>query len=156
MDKSWWPLKEGSECAVCGKRAIIITHDPIEEIVSGKPFLVEGLEYNRCTACGEEFLASGQGDELRRRAAAMARVEFGRLVGDEIVSIRRSLGLTQGQLEERLGVSKGLLGRWERGEILQSAMTDRYLRDLMAHPELVDAHGVIAREGRGPYRKRAK
>jgi HTH-type transcriptional regulator/antitoxin MqsA len=149
-------MPEGTQCAACGKRAIIITTDPIDELVSGTSFMVEGLEYNRCTACGEEFLAAGQGDELRRRAAAMARVEFGRLSGEEIRSIRRSLGLTQAQLEKRLGISEGLIGRWERGEVLQSEIADRYLRDLMAHPELVDSQGVIAREGRGPYRTRGR
>ncbi len=34
-------------------------------------------------------------------------------------------------------------------------MADRYLRDLMAHPEFVDSLGIIAREGRGPYKKRS-
>jgi hypothetical protein len=35
-------------------------------------------------------------------------------------------------------------------------MTDNFLRLLAAHPELVDSHGVIAREGSGPYKKRSE
>jgi len=33
-------------------------------------------------------------------------------------------------------------------------MADRYIRDLAARPELVEEGKLIAREGRGPYRKR--
>jgi putative zinc finger/helix-turn-helix YgiT family protein len=151
-----WPRPDGSECAVCGQRALIITDDPIADVVEGKTYYATGIRYNRCTACGEEFLRLGQGDEVSRQLFAQARVDLGRLSGDDIRSVRQSLGLTQAQLEKRLGVSTGLVGRWERSTVLQSAMADRYLRDLMAHPELVDSHGVILREGRGPYKKRAK
>ncbi|MGB4441913.1 MAG: type II TA system antitoxin MqsA family protein [Coriobacteriia bacterium] len=149
-----WPKPEGSRCPACGAPAIVVTCDPIEQTVAGNTYRVAGFEYNRCTACGEEYFSAGQADDILRAANAAARASLGRLRGDEVADIRRGLGLTQAQMASRLGVSPGLVARWERGTVLPNAMADRYLRDLAAHPELVDEGQVIAREGRGPYRKR--
>lgn len=151
-----WPKAEGAQCPSCGKRAIIVASDPIEQTVAGREYRVEGFRYNRCTACGEEYFSAGQIDDILRAANAAARQELGRLAGDDIAAIRRGLGLTQGQLAARLGVSAGLVTRWERGTVLPNAMADRYLRDLSAHPELVNAGELIVREGRGPYRPRSR
>jgi putative zinc finger/helix-turn-helix YgiT family protein len=156
MDKSRWPRPEGSECGVCGAHAIVVTDDPIADVVEGATYYATGITYNRCTACHEEFIAGFQQEEINAQLFAQAREALGRLSGEDIRSIRLGLGLTQGQLEGRLGASKGIVGRWERSDLMQSAMADRYLRDLMAHPELVDSQGVIAREGRGPYKTRKK
>ncbi|HEX9094301.1 MAG TPA: type II TA system antitoxin MqsA family protein [Coriobacteriia bacterium] len=151
-----WPKDEGSQCPACGERAIIVASDPIEQTVAGREYRVEGFSYNRCTACGEEYFAAGQVDDILRAANAAARGELGRLSGDDVAAIRRGLGLTQGQLAARVGVSAGLVTRWERGTVLPNAMADRYLRDLSAHPELVNEGELIAREGRGPYRPRSR
>ena len=151
-----WPKPEGSQCPACGERAIIVVSDPISQAVGGRSYRVEGFRYNRCTACGEEYFAAGQLDDIQRAANAAARKELGRLSGDDVAAIRRELGLTQRQLAERLAVSPGLVARWERGTVLPSAMADRYLRDLSEHPELVDRGELIARESRGPYRPRTR
>jgi putative zinc finger/helix-turn-helix YgiT family protein len=149
-----WPRPEGSTCPVCGKPAMEVSRETITETVAGRAYAVEGLEYNRCEACGEEFFLGAQSDEISRQVHEMARADLGRLGGEEISSLRHDLGLTQAQLEARLGVSPGLVGRWERGTVLQSAMADRYLRDLRAHPELVVHEELVARESRGPYRRK--
>lgn len=149
-----WPKPEGSRCPACGALAIVVAHDPVSQLVAGKAYSVVGFEYNRCTACGEEYFSAGQADDIMRAANAAARKDLRRLSGDDVAELRRSLGLTQLQLAARLGVSPGLVARWERGTVIPSAMADRYLRDLAAHPELVDEGHLIAREGRGPYRKR--
>ena len=149
-----WPKPEGSQCPACGERAIMVVSDPIQQMAGGHCFPVSGFSYNRCGACGEEYFAAGQLDEIQRAANAAARDELDRLSGEDIATMRRALGLTQRQLAERLGISPGLVARWERGTVLTSAMADRYLRDLSAHPELVDRGDLIAREGRGPYKPR--
>jgi transcriptional regulator with XRE-family HTH domain len=38
-------------------------------------------------------------------------------VGDKIKSARKSLGLTQTQLGEKLGVQKNAVSKWERGRV---------------------------------------
>lgn len=149
-----WPKPGGSQCPACGASAIVVTRDPIEQVVAGREYLVEGFEYNRCTACGEVYYSAGQTDDILRAANAAARENLGRLAGADVAVLRRGLGLTQAQLAARLGVSPGLVARWERGTVLPSAMADRYLRDLAAHPELVEEGQLTAREGRGPYRPR--
>lgn len=153
MAETWWPRPEGSECGACGARAIVITDDPVADTIDGVTYYATGFAYNRCDACGEEFFSSEQFGKITVQLYDQARKALGRLSRDEIRSLRLGLGLTQAQLEGRLGASKGMVGRWERGDLMQNAMADRYLRDLMAHPELVDSQGIIAREGRGPYRK---
>ena len=149
-----WPQPNGSTCPACGKPALKISSESIEEKVAGRTYSIDGLEYNQCEACGETFFLGGQADEISRRLNEMARGDLGRLGGAEIVALRLELGLTQSQLERRLGVSVGLVGRWEREAVLQSAMADRYLRDLKAHPELAMQGDLVARESRGPYHKK--
>lgn len=118
-------------------------------------FAVEGFEYERCDACGEGFIDAAQMDEIQRVGVETARAELGRLSSASIREMRLALGLTQGVMEGQLGVSAGTVGRWERGEELQTRMADRFMRVLGAHPELVaDAVSTMAREGRGPYRPR--
>ena len=70
--------------------------------------------------------------------------------------MRLSLGITQAVMESQLGVSAGTVGRWERGEELQTRIADNFMRVLGAHPELLtDAVGALSRESRGPYRPRS-
>ena len=62
---------------------------------------------------------------------------MGLLTGGEITDFRKTLGLTQAQLEKTLGVPAKTVARWEIGTVLQSCAADRFVRVLMAHPELV-------------------
>lgn len=149
MDRPW---ETGSQCPMCGKRAMAQTRDPVEEEVSGRRYLVEGIVRNVCRACGEEFFGAGQMDEITRCAVSAARADLGRLSSDEIREMRLELGLTQADLEAQLGVSAGTVGRWERGLVLQGATADRLMGVIRAHPELLTELGYVAREGRGPYR----
>ncbi len=91
---------------------------------------------------------------MQHAAIALARTELGRLTSDDIHRLRHDLKLTQSGLERQLGVGSGTVGRWERGDVLQSNIADNFMRVLWAHPELVTQSGTVARESRGPYRKR--
>ncbi len=142
------------ECLLCGKKAARWSDAPLTLEVGGRPRTVEGFTYEHCDACGEDTLAAGQMDDVARAAVAAARAELGRLSSAEIHELRHDLGLTQAELEDQLGVSTGMVGRWERGTVLQGATADRLMRVLWAHPELLPELGYVAREGRGPYRKR--
>lgn len=116
--------------------------------------MVEGFEHAHCDACGEDVIDSGQIDAMQHAAIALARTELGRLTSDDIHRLRHDLKLTQSGLERQLGVGSGTVGRWERGDVLQSNIADNFMRVLWAHPELVTQSGTVARESRGPYRKR--
>jgi putative zinc finger/helix-turn-helix YgiT family protein len=120
-------------------------------------FAVEGFEHERCDACGEIFIDAALIDAIQRGGVAAARSGLGRLSSSEIRKMRFALGITQTVLEGQLGVSVGTVGRWERGEELQTRIADNFMRLLGAHPELVaEAVGAMARESRGPYRPRTK
>lgn len=142
-------------CLVCGARAVLLTHDPVSVVFRDGTYDVDGFEYERCSACGEEYYRAGQVDAIHARAAEQARAERGLLTPDEIRRLRFDLDLTQTVLDGALGASLGTVGRWERGSVVQPAVADRLMRLLWAHPELVvEVAQPVACESRGPYRKR--
>ncbi len=143
-----------TECPLCGRDDIRQVDTPVEESEGGRTYFIEGILRDRCDACEEEYFAAGQLDRIARAAVALARADLGRLTSEEILELRHDLGITQAELESQLGVGTGTVGRWERGTVLQGGTADRLMRILWAHPELLPELGYVAREGRGPYRKR--
>jgi putative zinc finger/helix-turn-helix YgiT family protein len=146
-----------SLCDICGERAVRLSSAPFPMEFREGTFEIEGFEIERCEACGEGFIDAAQIDDVQRAGVVAARAGLGRLSSAEIREMRLSLGITQAVLEGQLGVSAGTVGRWERGEELQTRIADNFMRLLVAHPELVaEAMGAVARESRGPYRPRVK
>lgn len=144
-------------CLVCGAPAVRITRDPVTVEFRDGSYVVEGFEYERCDACGEEYHAAGQVDAIHAQASDQARFERGLLFPDDIVRLRLDLGLTQTALDRALGASPGTAGRWERGSVVQPAVADRLMRLLWSHPELVaEVAQPVAMEARGPYRPRER
>jgi putative zinc finger/helix-turn-helix YgiT family protein len=146
-----------SVCDVCGERAVALSSEPLSiEFREGR-FDVEGFAYEHCGACGESFIDAEQMDAVQRAGVEVSRAGLGRLSSAEIRQMRLTLGITQAVLEAQLGVSTGTVGRWERGEELQTRIADNFMRLLGAHPELVaETAGTLARESRGPYRPRSR
>jgi putative zinc finger/helix-turn-helix YgiT family protein len=146
-----------SRCLVCGAEAVVITDDPVSVEFREGRYVVNGFEYERCTACGEEYYRAGQVDAMHAAAADQARLERGFLSPDEIRRVRLDLGLTQTAFDGALGASPGTVGRWERGSVVQPAVADRLMRLLWAHPDLlVEVSQPVACESRGPYRRRSR
>ena len=144
------------ECATCGARAAHWSSEPLPVEFREGTYAVRGFTYERCDACGETTVSAEHLDDVLRAGVRVARADLGRLSSVEIHQLRHDLGLTQAELEEQLGVGTGTVGRWERGTVLQGATADRFMRVLWAHPELLPELGYVAREGKGPYRKRKK
>jgi len=145
------------ECGVCGARAVRLSSAPLQREFREGTFAVEGFEYEHCDACGEDFIDAAQIDPIQRAGVEAARAGLGRLSSSGIREMRLAIGITQAVFEGQLGVSAGTVGRWERGEELQTRLADNFMRLLGAHPELiVDAAGAMARESRGPYRPRSR
>ena len=141
-------------CGLCGVQAAHWSDEPLEFGLRDGAYEVSGFTYEHCDACGESTFEGAQADEILKAAVSLGRADLGRLSSEEIHEMRHALGLTQAGLEAQLGVSAGTVGRWERGTVLQGATADRLMRILWAHPELLEDTGVVARESRGPYRKR--
>jgi HTH-type transcriptional regulator/antitoxin MqsA len=106
-------------------------------------------EFERCRgACGEFVFGPGEMDAVMKRASAIIRGEEGLLAPAEIKAIRKSIGLTQPQLEDLLGVGPKTVGRWEKGTVIQNGGTDTLLRLIRDVPEalhhLLDKRGIVA------------
>jgi putative zinc finger/helix-turn-helix YgiT family protein len=144
-------------CLACGALAVKNTRGPVTVDLRDGQYVVGGFEYERCTACGEEYYQAGQVDAMHARAAEQARQARGLLTPDDMIRLRLDLGLTQMALDGALGASPGTAGRWERGSVVQPAVADRLMRLLWAHPDLLaEVAQPVAREARGPYRPRSR
>lgn len=141
-------------CSVCGECAARWSTDPLPVEFREGTYYARGFTYEHCDACGESLIAAADMDRVQVAAVEAARAGLGWLTSADIHAMRLELGLRQSDLERQLGVGSGTVGRWERGMALQSRMADNFMRLLWAHPDLVAEAGVVARESRGPYRKR--
>jgi DNA-binding transcriptional regulator YiaG len=54
--------------------------------------------------------------------------------GKELLEIRKSLGLTQVQIAERIGVTSNTVARWERGEVRISEPVSKLILLLAGSP----------------------
>ena len=101
----------------------------------GRRTVAVPAQYDRCSECGEIYLAPGQMNEVLKRASDLIRLEEGLLSSDEIKVIRRQLGVTQTQLEQLIGAGPKTVVRWEKGTVFQNGATDTLLRVLRDVPE---------------------
>jgi HTH-type transcriptional regulator/antitoxin MqsA len=124
-------------CPICGETAVGLTREPLLVEFRDCSYEVQGFEYERCGACGEESFGAGQVDAIQSAAVALARAERGLLTPDEIRSLRRDLHLTQSRLEEFLGVGPKTVTRWEKGTVFQGRSADRLMRLVWRDPRLL-------------------
>lgn len=124
-------------CPVCDGGTVRLTSLPYPVKFRDREYVVPDAEVMACEKCGEVFFAPGQSDALQRRASDLAREDMGLLAGADIAALRKRSGLTQAQFESALGAPAKSVARWEIGTVLQSRTVDRFLRVLVAHPELL-------------------
>jgi transcriptional regulator with XRE-family HTH domain len=60
------------------------------------------------------------------------------MLGAELLARRKSLGLTQSELAERLGVASNTVARWERGEL--TIARPEMLRVMLQHIQIEMEH----------------
>lgn len=89
----------------------------------------------KCSDCGESYLAPDELDAVQRAAADIVRARECLLSPDEILAIRQSMHLSQAAFERLIGAGAKTVVRWERGTIFQSKVTDTLMRVLRAVPE---------------------
>ncbi len=77
-----------------------------------------------CASCRYSFTTSEAEDA---RHGAVCR-HLGLLTPAEVREIRDSIGLSRAQFAAITKIGEATLARWERGEILQNAAYDQYLR----------------------------
>lgn len=104
----------------------------------GADLIVDGLECYICGECGADPVFE---DQIRRNHARVAdarRHADGLLTGREILTLRKSLGLSQQDASEVFGGGSNAFSKYERGEVVQSVAMDRLLRLVARYPLLLD------------------
>ncbi len=100
----------------------------------GKQLIIPNYTVYVCDKCNEEFV-----DEKTINAAEKKLRDFHRkvdnlLTSDEIVAIRKKLGLTQEKLAEKLEISRITIARYESGQLSQDKSQNIHLRLLIENP----------------------
>ena len=123
-------------CPSCGRTAV-----ETEEVERSLPYgaghqpvhLSVIVPLRRCRDCGFEFLDAEAED---KQAEAVCR-HLGVMTPAEIRAIRRKAGaLSRAKFARITRLGEATIGRWERGELIQSAANDQLLY-LLTFPENV-------------------
>lgn len=123
-------------CPACSKRevrtAVVSYTAEIKHDGRLHTIPVPGLRVPKCDACGELVF----GNEADGQIIAALRAKLGLLTPEEVRGGRESLGLTQKEFAERLGVAAETVSRWETGSLIQSRAMDNLLRLFLTLPEV--------------------
>jgi hypothetical protein len=90
------------------------------------------LRVPRCGNCGELVFSNDACDQIY----AAFRAQLHLLTPEQIRTHRRTLGLTEKELADRLKVSEELVVGWEEGRRIQSGAIDCLLRGYFGVPQL--------------------
>lgn len=90
--------------------------------------LSASLPVRICPNCGFKYL-DYVGEDLKHEAVCR---HLNVLTPRAIKQIRTSKGMTRSEFAKLTGLGEASIGRWERGELIQSVANDRYLRLLAA------------------------
>jgi len=119
-------------CPTCGT-AMREKVGPLRLPVNGEEITVPDAGHLHCPKCREVVLRLDETRHLRERAIALYREKYRLLSADEIRSLRRRFGLTQGGMARLLRLGANSISRWESGRNVQTAAMDvllRLIRDL--------------------------
>ena len=94
-----------------------------------------------CSKCEFQY-TDWVGEELEHEAVCK---HLNLLSPKEIRAIRTKYGMTRAEFAEQTGLGEASIGRWERGELMQSHANDRYLRLLALEDGMSRLRLVLAR-----------
>lgn len=123
-------FKPDKECPICeAQDSVEILADETREFKNneGKPFVVTGLAYLHCRACGEKYVNT-EADKLNGPKILDAkRISEGLLPSTEITRIlakvKEKTKLSDRQIEKILDIGDRSIPRWKR-DVCQSGMAD--------------------------------
>ena len=124
-------------CPECGT-PMILSREPVKETYRNETFVLAGFTRYACPECGNDIMSAQEATRLGRALAEEYAQRHGLLTASQIKEIRKSLGLTQKELERLIGVASPTVSRWETGAMQQSATADKLLRLIRDVPETTD------------------
>jgi putative zinc finger/helix-turn-helix YgiT family protein len=121
--------------------------------------VLANVEVSRCPGCGEYEVEIPHLEGLMKAIAMELVNKLTRLAPEEVVFLRKYLGLSSGDFAKRMGVSKEQASRWESGKKPVGTVADRLIRMMVVHGEPVDPYSVeslakIQDEVAGPMKLR--
>jgi putative zinc finger/helix-turn-helix YgiT family protein len=132
---------EERACPICGEGKLRQeTSDfraEFKDASSGRmsEVVVHNIPKSVCDKCGDFILDEESEDKI----SAAQRAAMGLVSAQELQAFRKSLGKTQEEMSELLGLGKKTWCRWESNDYFQNESLDRYLRLLMFVPSNVKA-----------------
>lgn len=132
------------KCAVCESEGAKLVFKEFRTKYNQTPVSLPKVEMYECSACGEDFFTAEQANAISMAVKREIRNKAGLLSPEEIIAIRKGLGLTQGDLEELFGLGAKVVTRWENGHVLQSKAADVALRLLAIDPHNLERLREIA------------
>jgi putative zinc finger/helix-turn-helix YgiT family protein len=126
--------KDRELCPLCNEGNLRKSNRDQSFNYKGKQLIIPNYTVYVCDNCNEELV-----DEKTINAAEKQLRDFHRkvdnlLTTDEIIAIRKKLGLTQEKLAEKLGISRITEARYESGQLTQDKSQDIHLRLLIENP----------------------
>ena len=125
------------KCPVCDKGKLTREIRQLAYLYRGRTTTIR-QRGRYCSACSEAILSIQEAASYMQAVKTFrAQVDAEMLTPAEVRRIRKRLGLTQRQADEVFGRSLHSFSQYERGTAQQSKLTDKLLRLLDKHPELV-------------------
>lgn len=122
-------------CTACNSGKVKKVRDEFFAKYKRALISVPDVEMYECWSCGKRFFTPDQIKAVSLAVKRQARVKAGLLAPEEIVEIRKKLGLSQSELERLFGLGSKVVTRWETGRVVQSKAADVALRLLALDPE---------------------
>jgi HTH-type transcriptional regulator / antitoxin MqsA len=122
-------------CAGCNSKKVKKIRSEFFGTYNHAPISLPDAEMYECASCAKRFFTPDQVKAVSLAVKRQARVEAGLLAPEEIVEIRKKLGLSQNELERLFGLGSKVVTRWETGRVVQSKAADVALRLLALDPE---------------------
>jgi putative zinc finger/helix-turn-helix YgiT family protein len=108
-------------CPNCEQESDVEVVRTVEDLeIRGEHIKVE-VEYYKCLSCGEEFEDPRSSRDPLEKAYREYRKRHGMIQPEEIRSLRKKYGLTQGEMADLLGWGATTLSRYENGALQDEA-----------------------------------
>ena len=142
-------LKQGAICPSCEKGKLGLTKKDLSFEYKGRFKKLLNEKVYICDLCKFELVA-----ELDNRRIEKILTDFRRNIDsllqcDDLIRIRKNLGLNKKQMAKLLAVNEKTIGRYETGKVTQSEHMDKLYRVLRDYPftaRAINPDVVIARQ----------
>ena len=117
-----------SVCVLCSSSNVVEVEQERTINVGSYSVTISGARHMNCAACGESYQTGLQAKTLDAAVIEARRLHEGLLAAADIRRIRLSVGLSQAECEDALGIGPKTMVRWENSTGLQSKAIDDVLR----------------------------